>query len=349
MGIKCGKQTYKLSNKPVIIGVASLVGSKEKEGPLGNYFKYSVEDDLMGEDTFEKAERIMMEDVIAQAIVNAKIVEDDLDMIVGGDLLNQLITMNYSARSFDVPFLGVYGACSTMSESLAISSCLIDGGFGKYIACCTGSHFSTAERQFRSPLEFGNQRQTYSQWTVTGMGCSILSDTGYGPRISMITFGKVTDYGIKDIANMGAAMAPAAKNTLLAFFADTNTIPSDYDLILTGDLGKLGSDILKDLMENEGFTLGKNYDDCGHIIYSSEQKAFQGGSGAGCSACVFNSYIYEKLMNRDFKKIIFLATGALMSTTTNQQGESIPGIAHLLVIEAPNARKKTNKVKKVLK
>lgn len=333
MAKRVGVQTYALDKKVRIVSATTIVGPKEKQGPLHAYFENFTEDDLMGEKTFEKAERKMMEFCIDKVLELAGISEEKVDLLIGGDLLNQLVTMNYSARSFNVPFLGVYGACSTMSESLAIAACLLDAGVGDYIACATGSHFSTAERQFRTPLELGNQRQTYSQWTVTGMGACVLSGKGKGPYISMVTFGKVTDYGVKDIANMGAAMAPAAMDTLYTFFKDTNTTPQDYDLILSGDLGKLGSDILKDLMKEKGYTLEENYEDCGHVIYSASQKTFQGGSGAGCSASVFCSYVYKKLCNKQFKKIIFMATGALMSTITNQQGDSIPGIAHLVVIE----------------
>ena len=339
MAKRFGKQTYALEKPIHIISTATIVGEKEKNGPLKTYFENFTEDDMMGEKTFEKAERKMMESCIDLVLEKAHITEHDIDLLIGGDLLNQLVTMNYSARSLNVPFLGVYGACSTMSESLAIAACLLDAGVGEIITCATGSHFSTAERQFRTPLELGNQRQTYSQWTVTGMGSCILSCKGKGPCVRMVTFGKVTDYGIKDIANMGAAMAPAAMDTLYTFFQDTKTEPKDYDLILSGDLGKLGSDILKDLMREKGYILEENYEDCGHMIYSASQKTFQGGSGTGCSASVFCSYVYKKLCNKQFKKIIFMATGALMSTVTNQQGDSIPGIAHLVVIENSSVAK----------
>lgn len=333
MSKKIGNQTYKLETPVHIFGYSATVGAKESNGPLQKYFKNVEKDDTLGEATFEKAERKMMEKTIAKALKSCDLNESNLDFLIGGDLLNQLVTVNYTARNLSVPFLGIYGACSTMSESLAIGSMLLDGGFGDYIACVTGSHFATAERQYRNPLEFGNQRQTYSQWTVTGMGCTVLSHKGNGPKISMVCMGKVTDWGVKDIANMGAAMAPAGMSTLTSFFEDTNTLPEDYDLIVSGDLGKLGSDILKDLMEKAGYKLGKNYVDCGHLIYSNEQKALQGGSGAGCSACVFNSYLLNKIEQGTFKKILFMATGALMNTTVNQQGETIPAIAHLVVVE----------------
>lgn len=334
MSKKIGKYTYKLNSPVGFLGWAAITGDKEAKGPMGKYFERVVQDDTLGEDSFEKAERRMMEEALFNAMKSAGLKEDDIDLFAGGDLLNQIVTTSYTARSLNIPFLGLYGACSTMAESLIVGSMFIDGGFGDNVACATGSHFSSSERQFRNPLELGAQRQTYSQWTVTGMGCSILSKIGKGPKITMFTVGNVTDYGVIDIANMGAAMAPAAMDTLVRFFKDTKTGPKDYDLIISGDLGKLGSDILKDLMAQKGYPLGQNYTDCGHSIFSSTQKTFQGGSGAGCSASVLNSYLLEKLKNKELNKIIFMATGALMSTTTNQQGDTIPCIAHLLVIES---------------
>lgn len=333
MNKKLGDQTFELEDKPVIIGTATFVGEKEAYGPFGKYLKNFTVDDTMGEKSFEKAERKFFEKALSLCLEHAKMKSTDIDYLVGGDILNQLVSINYTARTFQIPLVGVYGACSTMAESFAVASAMMSGGVGKTVVCLTGSHFSAAERQYRNPLEYGNQRQTYSQWTVTGAGCAILSTRGNGPKISKITFGKVTDYGVKDIANMGAAMAPAAYETLLSFFKDTNTKPEDYDLIVTGDLGKLGSDILRDLLSKSDIKLGANYMDCGHCIYNAEQKTFQGGSGAGCSATVFNSYIYEKMKRKEFNRVLLVATGALMSTTTNQQGESIPGIAHLVLIE----------------
>ena len=334
MAEKLGKATYKLTSPVVIVGSSAILGAKEADGPFGKYFKRVIKDDTMGEDSYEKAERRMMEEALFNAIKDAGLSESDVDLFVGGDLMNQIVTSSYTARSYDIPFLGVYGACSTMAESLIVGSMFISGGFGRVVACATGSHFSSSERQFRNPLELGAQRQTYSQWTVTGMGCSVLASGGEGPRITYFTPGNVTDYGVKDIANMGGAMAPAAMHTLCTFFKDTNTSPEDYDLIVSGDLGKLGSDVLRDLMAERGYPLGQNYADCGHSMYTSLQKTFQGGSGAGASASVLNSYLIEKLRKKELKKIIFMATGALMSTTTNQQGDSIPCVAHLVVIEA---------------
>ena len=320
MSKKIGRNTYELDMPVYVIGKASITSDKEGNGPIG------------------KSERRMMEEVVFHAMKNSSLSEDQVDVLIGGDLLNQLVTTNYTARQYNIPFLGVYGACSTMAESLIVGSLLIDGGGVNNVVCTTGSHFSASERQFRNPLELGNQRQIYSQWTVTGMGATVLSSVGVGPKIKKVAIGIVTDYGVNDIANMGAAMATAAMRILCDFFDQTETGPEDYDLIATGDLGKLGSDVLKDLMAVKGYPLGKNYMECGHSIYSSTQKTFQGGSGAGCSAVVLNSYILRKLETGQLKKVLFVATGALMSTTTNQQGDTIPAVAHLVEFESYNYR-----------
>ncbi len=334
MSERIGRNTYKLNNPIYVIGKANIVSQKEADGPLGHYFERVVSDDTMGEESFEKAERRLMEEAVFKAISDAHKTEEDIDLFIGGDLLNQLVTTNYTARAYNIPFLGVYGACSTMAESLIIGSLILDGGGANNVLCSTVSHFSTSERQFRNPLELGCQRQTYSQWTVTGVGATVISNQKKSNiKISMVSVGNVTDYGVLDIANMGAAMAPAAMTTLVNFFKQSNTGPEDYDLIVSGDLGKLGSDILKDLMVSKGYPLGKNYMDCGHSIYNNEQKTFQGGSGAGCSASVLNSYILGKLETGEFSRVVFMATGALMSTTTNQQGDTIPCIAQLVVFE----------------
>ena len=331
---KRGNQTVFFNNKPKIIGYYSIVGPKEGKGPLRNYFSEKEEkDDFFGQKTYEKAERVMIERALDGAIKSANVKYTDVHLFMAGDLLNQIISSSYAARSFDIPYVGVFGACSTMAESLALSACLVDGGHFDTIACATSSHFSTAERQFRFPLELGNQRPPTSQWTVTGSGADIVSIKGNGPRITCATFGKVTDYGINDVNNMGAAMAPAAMNTLLAHFKDANTSPRDYDLILSGDLGKLGSEILIDLMEDHGYKLGLNYKDCGQIIFKRNQNVLMGGSGCGCSATVFNSIIMKKLMTGELKKVLLMATGALLSTTSTQQGDTVPGIAHAVVIE----------------
>ncbi len=328
------EQTIILKKQPRIIGSYSIVGPKEGKGNFGRYFDYVMKDDSFGENTFEKAERKMLESAITGVIEKAKLSTKDINLMIAGDLLNQIISSSYAARMYPFPFLGVYGACSTMAESIAVASVLIDGGYFDNVVCCTGSHFSTAERQYRFPLELGNQRPPTSQWTITGAGSCILSLKGEGPRVTMVTFGKVIDWGVSDVNNMGAAMAPAVRDTLLRHFAATKTKPDDYDLILTGDLGKLGSEILIDLMDDEGVTLGANYGDCGQMYFKRQQKTLCGGSGAGCCATIFNSYIMQKLREKQYKKILFLPTGALLSTTSTQQGDTIPSVCHAIVIEA---------------
>lgn len=336
MGNKKGDQTIVFSNKPRIVGNYSIVGKKEGCGPFKEYFDYILKDDLFGETSFEHAERKMLEQAIGCSIKNAGLNTNDVDLIIGGDLLNQIISTSFTARYFDRPFLGVYGACSTMAESLAIGATFVDGKYLKNVVCATGTHFSTAERQYRFPLELGNQRPPTSQWTVTAAGSTVLRLGDSGHIISKATLGKVTDYGINDVNNMGAAMAPAAMSTLISHFKDTKTSPDDYDLIVTGDLGKLGAEILMDLMEHNGYKLGKNYNDCGQMIFNNNQKTFQGGSGCGCSAAVLNSFILKKLDEGVYKNVLFAATGALLSTLSSQQGDTIPGICHAIVIERDN-------------
>ena len=339
-------QTVFFKKKPHIIGSYAIVGPKEGKGSLKNYFDYIMKDDLFGEKTYEKAERKMVEQAVMGALGNANLTPNDLKLFVSGDLLNQIVTSSFAARAFDVPYIGLFGACSTMAESLAIGASLVNAGYFDNVACATASHFSTAERQFRYPLELGNQRPPTSQWTVTGAGCCILSSKGNGPVITCATFGKVTDFGIADVNNMGSVMAPGCASTLLAHFKDTNTTPDDYDLIVTGDLGKLGSEILIDLMEDHGYKLGVNYNDCGQIIYTGKQSVLMGGSGCGCSASVLNSYIIEKIKNKEYKKVLFVATGALLSSTSTQQGDTIPGIAHAVVIESFEPEQKMKKISK---
>lgn len=327
------RQSIYFYNKPVISGSYSIVGPKEGQGPFGKYFDFVMENDLFGEKTYEKAERKMIEHVIKGAIKKSKVGADNINLILSGDLLNQIISSSYAARQFSIPYLGLFGACSTMAETLAVGAMLIDGGFFNNVVCSTASHFSTAERQFRFPLELGNQRVPTSQWTVTGAGACVLSKEGNGPRITMATFGKVVDYNIRDVNNMGAAMAPAAADTILTHFKDTKRTPDYYDLIVTGDLGKLGSEILLDLLEEKGLKLGTNYMDCGHVYFSRKQDTMCGGSGCGCSASILNSFIIGKLNKKEINRVLFLPTGALMSTTASQQGDSIPGICHAVVIE----------------
>ena len=327
---RIGKQTLVLEKDCYIIGRGSLVGEKEKNGTYKNYMSSSVKDDKMGEKTFEKGERKMLDIINSYAIKNAKLKEKDIQLYLGGDLMNQLVSSNYVAEKMQVPYVGIYSACSTITAALGLGASLIDAGGFDNVLCSTISHFSSAERLYRYPLEFGNQRQCYSQWTVTAGGGFILSSKKAEVKISKICFGRVQDFGVVDIANMGAAMAPAACDTLCNFFEDTKTKPEDYDFIATGDLGKLGSDILRELTEKRGFELKQNYADLGHSIYSFEEESYQGGSGAGCSASVLATYIFDKILDDTFSKVLIVATGALMSTVTNQQGDSIPAIAHLI-------------------
>lgn len=335
MGKRVGKYTIKLTNKPKIIGSFSVVGKKEGAGPFKDYFHHILKDDRFGEKTYEASEKRLLEFAITNAVDNSKLSFDEIDLLLAGDLMNQITSSSFSARELNVPFLGLYSACSAMTEGLGIAACLLDGKCVNNVAVATASHFATVEKTFRFPLELGNQRPPVAQWTVTGAGCSILSNKetqNYLAQIERVTFGKVVDFGIKDANNMGAAMAPSAQNTLIAHFEDTGTTPEDYDLILTGDLGKLGSEILRDLMEHAGYKLGANYCDCGQMIYSNSQRTFMGGSGAGCSASVFNSYILKKLARGELKNVLFVATGALLSQTSTQQGNSIPGIAHAVYL-----------------
>ena len=326
-------QTIFFENKPRIIATGTIAGPKECEGVVGNYVDKTLKDDMFGESTYEKAECKMLSFAISQAIENAGCKEQDVDMLVSGDLLNQIISASFAARDFDFPFLGVYSACSTMSESFALAAAFVNAGYAKRIVAATGSHFASAERQYRYPLELGTTRPPQSQWTVTGAGGAMIANDGGRVAITAATFGKVVDFGITDVNNMGAAMAPAAADTILRHFADTKQTPDDYDLIVTGDLGALGSRLLKDLTWEKGVDIGRNHVDCGEIIYNVIEREFQGGSGAGCSAVVFNSYIYDKLKKGELNRVLFCATGALLSTVSSGQGESIPCICHAVSIE----------------
>jgi stage V sporulation protein AD len=328
------KRSYNFTNKPVIIGSNSIAGPKESGGSVGEFINIKLSDDMFGEETFEKAETKMLYTAIKQSIYNAQIKESDIDVIIAGDLLNQIISATFASRKFDSGYLGVYSACSSFTESLILGSALIDGGHVNNVVCATSSHFSSAERQYRYPLELGCTRPPQSQWTVTGAGASVLSNYGLGPKIIGATIGRVIDFGVIDVNNMGSAMAPAACDTLITHFKDNNTGPNDYDLIVTGDLGALGSRILKDLTWEKGYDIEKQHVDCGEMIYNIKEDEYQGGSGAGCSSILFNSYFYKRLREKKFRKILFMATGALLSGVSAQQGESIPGIAHAVVLES---------------
>lgn len=326
-------QTIFFKNKPRIVATGTIAGPKECAGVVGKYVDKALLEDMFGESTYEKAECKMLTYAIRQAIKNAGEKEENIDMLVSGDLLNQIISASFAARDFDFPFLGVYGACSTLAESYAIAASLIDAGYYKKIVAATGSHFSSAERQYRYPLELGNTRPPQAQWTVTGAGGALIANEGGRVAITSATLGKVVDFGITDVNNMGAAMAPAAADTILNHLRDTGKSANDYDLIITGDLGALGSRILKDLTWEKGVDIADNHVDCGEIIYNVIEDEFQGGSGAGCSAVVFNSYLFNQLQTGKLSRVLLAATGALLSPTSSGQGESIPCICHAVAIE----------------
>lgn len=333
LGKRIGKQSIKLDTKPKIISTCSVVGPKEGAGPLGEYFDIVLKDDLNGQKSYEKAESSILYMAITECIKKVKLQESDINYLLAGDLLNQISSSNFAARDLDIPFIGLYGACSTMTESLSIGALIMEGGFANYIVAATSSHFSSAERQFRYPLEYGSQRHPTAQWTVTGAGAMTLGKTGNYPYITYVTTGKVKDYGITDANNMGASMAPAAIDTIKQHFQDTGRGPNDYDLIATGDLGKYGKDITLKLLKEYGYDIEKKYIDCGDEIYGSNQETNAGGSGCGCSAVVDCGYIYKNMLGGKLKRVLILSTGALMSTTSSLQGETIPGIAHAVAIE----------------
>ena len=331
---RIGKRTIIFENKPRIISYGSVVGKKEHEGPLSNEFDAYTTDSFFGEKSFEKAESKLQKTAVQTALDKAGLTPDDIDNIFAGDLLNQCIGSSFGLRSFGIPFIGLYGACSTMALSAGLAAVFIDSGAAKKTISVTSSHFCSAERQYRFPLNYGSQRTPTAQWTVTGSGALILGKDGGDIYISSVTFGEIEDLNIKDANNMGAAMAPAAAGTLLNFFKDTKTKPDDYDIIFTGDLGYVGTNLLYELLEREGIDIRCRHSDCGTLIFDREkQDVHAGGSGCGCSASVLCSYIMHRLEKGDFGNILFMSTGALMSPTSSFQGESIPVIAHLLNIK----------------
>ena len=333
---KIGRQTFALANPPAIIASANIGGKQEGLGPLAKDFDELEKDSFFGERTWEKAESTMQKRVLSRALAKAGMTSEEIDLVFAGDLLNQCIGSSFTLRHFSIPFYGLYGACSTMGESLSLAALMIDGGFARTAAAMTSSHFCTAERQYRMPVPYGSQRTPTAQWTATAAGCAILSAQGDGPVVTHVTCGKVVDLGIRDANNMGAAMAPAAYDTLTAFFRDTQTAPQDYDLIVTGDLGRLGHDIVADLFQADGMPLGARYTDCGLLLYDLDaQDMHCGASGCGCSAAVFTGYLLRRLRERKWKKLLFAPTGALLSPTSSFQGESIPGICHAVCIQTP--------------
>ena len=329
-----GLQTITFSSPPTILETSSIVGPKEAEGPLAKYFDQCLEDEFWGEKTWEKAESKIIKENVQAVIAKSGIAAADINYCFAGDLLNQCISSSFGLRELNIPFFGVFGACSTFVESMCLGSVFIDGGGANNVLCATSSHFCSAEKQFRFPLELGNQRPPSSQWTVTGSGAAILTANGHGPKITCMTAGKIVDMGIKDANNMGAAMAPAALDTLIAHFKDTGRKPSYYDAIITGDLGHIGKEILIELMQTKGYNIKNNYNDCGVLIFDKDkQDTHSGGSGCACIGTVFSSYFFPQLKSKKLNRILLMATGALMNSTSSQQGESIPGIAHAIAIE----------------
>ena len=338
MAERLGKYTIVLNSHPSVTGFAAVVGKTEGEGPLKDEFDFVFEDDTLGEASFEKAESALQKEAVTRALSKVGKTPDEVDFSLAGDLLNQCIGSSFGLRSLNMPFIGLYGACSTMALSLGLASMLVDCGAARVTVASTSSHFCSAERQFRLPLEYGGQRTPTSQRTATAAGASVVEKKQSGkPAVDAVTIGRITDLGIKDANNMGAAMAPAAANTIADFLKDTSSSPSDFDMILTGDLGKVGSRLLCELLQKDrGIDIESVHADCGLLLYDAEkQDVHAGGSGCGCGAAVLNSYIMRRLESGELSRVLFVATGALMSPTSSLQGESIPSIAHAVLLSKP--------------
>ena len=330
-----GKQTIRFDFPPSILSAASIVGKKEGEGPLADFFDLVSEDTKFAQQTWEQAEIQMQNLALQTALQKASLSSSQVEMLFAGDLLNQCIATSFAARGTNIPFYGLYGACSTMAESMSLASMAVEGGYVKYAAAMTSSHFASAERQYRLPLEYGGQRTPTAQWTVTGSGAVILGSHDQPPYIRGLTTGKIVDLCISDANNMGAAMAPAFVDTVITHFKDTGLSPSDYDLIVSGDLGQVGKELATDLFRREGYQMGKTYDDCGTMIFDLKgQDVHAGGSGCGCSAVVLCGYLMDKLKTRKYRNILFCGTGALLSPVSTQQGESIPAVCHAVAISS---------------
>ncbi|MEQ8201627.1 MAG: stage V sporulation protein AD [Syntrophomonadaceae bacterium] len=330
---KKGGQTLMFADPPCLISWASIVGPKEGEGPWSGDFDQILPDYLWGEASWEKAESKMLREAAKLALSKQGLQTSDIELMVAGDLLNQITSSNYAAREISIPYLGLYGACSTMAESLLIGATMVDGGYCERVIAATSSHHYSAERQFRYPIEQGVQRVPSSQWTATAAGAVVLQKGGNGPKVSCATVGKVIDMGQTDAANMGAAMAPAAIDTIKAHFEDTGRPHDYYDLVVTGDLGLVGMTLARELMVKVGLVPGPNYSDCGVLLYDGLQGVDSGGSGCGCCGCMLTGPFLRKLTLGEMKNILLVATGALMSPTTTFQNESIPSIAHAVAIE----------------
>ncbi len=333
---KLGRNTFEFDSMPSIISYAATAGKKESEGPLGGCFDITEEDSHFGKETWEQAESEMLLRTVTLAIKKAGLKPDDINCIFSGDLINQCLSTSYGLRSLEIPFLGIYGACSTMAEGLLLASCFAASSEGKF-AAATSSHFSTAERQFRLPLSYGGQRTPSAQWTCTASGSVVVSSKGTAPFVRAVSVGKIVDLGIKDANNMGAAMAPAAASTIKTYLDDSGHKPEDFDCIVTGDLGLVGSQLLLELLEKDNIDISKQHKDCGVMMFDIEkQDMHAGGSGCGCSASILCGYFLPKVKSGEIKNMLFAATGALISPAASQQGESIPSISHLIHITNKN-------------
>lgn len=332
---KINQYTIEFENVPAICGFGSVVGKKEAAGPLGEYFDRIHYDTHIGQDSWEKAESMLQKQAVSLALQSSGKNGDEIGYIFSGDLLNQCISSSYGLKDFNIPYLGQYGACSTMAQGLIMSAVMCESGACENSVCVTSSHFCSAERQYRYPLDYGGQRPPTAQWTVTGSGSCVISNNCDNPTayIKKATVGRIIDLGVKDANNMGAAMAPAAFDTFYRYFQDTNTEPDDYEMIFTGDLGTVGSSILYKMLYEKGYDIQKQHRDCGMLIFDlSTQDVHAGGSGCGCAASVLCSYILKSFQKGELHNILFMATGALLSPTSTQQGESIPSVAHLVNI-----------------
>ena len=331
--LKRGRQSFQLSVPPAITHWASIAGKRESEGPLAHTFDQTSQDTLFGQKTWEQAEKRMQQMALETLVEKAGIRQEELDLVFSGDLLNQCIGSSFSLCNTGIPHLGLYGACSTMAESLLMASMAVGGGFADTVAAMTSSHFASSERQYRFPLGYGGQRTPTAQWTVTGSGAALVQNQGFGPRIESCTVGTVMEMGIKDANNMGAAMAPAAYHTIRAHFRDLCCGPEDFDLIVTGDLGQLGKELLLQMAIRDGISLGGKLVDCGTLVFDNTvQDVHSGGSGCGCSAITLCGDLLTRLQKGKLKKILFCGTGALLSPTSTQQGLPIPGVSHAVCI-----------------
>lgn len=330
---RIGEYTLKFKSRPGIIASAAIVGSKEGDGPLGGCFDEVIADGMLGKETWEQAESALQQRAVIKAIEKSGMTADDIDLLMAGDLLSQCSGSAFCARDLGIPFVGLYGACSTMALSLALAALSVDSGAARIAAAATSSHFCSAEKQFRTPLEYGGQRPPTAQWTATAAGCAVIGEAA-SPHIEAVAFGRITDYGVKDANNMGAAMAPAACSTIAAFLRDTKTQPEDFDLILTGDLGYVGSTLLRELMlKQEHIDITTRHKDCGLMLYRlDEQDVNSGGSGCGCSAAVVCSHIVDELRAGRLGRVLFVGTGALLSAVSPLQGETVPSIAHAVLL-----------------